>query len=310
MKTVKEVYAAWLSQGIELPIFYQPWWLDAACGADHWSVVLAYEGELIVGIWPYYVRRRLMGWLPTLDKPPLTLFCGPYLLPPGQVMNKANQLSRNQRIIRQLHVQLPDYRFRRASLPYASQAGWPLQLLGWRIRQCYSYRIRSDAYAPDVLWRQLSGKLRSKLRQAQEQNGRIEPFDNADAFQALFQQSLAKRPEKVAFPHRAFKRLFEQSLQKKKARCWAFFNDENQVIAAVWLPFDQQSAYLLGAASLPYLRNTTKAMPYLIWHAIQWCTQEKLIFDFEGSSLPGVEPFYRSFGPEIAGYQLVSNSRI
>ena len=60
--TNKERYIAWAAKQEYMPIFMQPWWMDAVCAGKEWDVLLAEDeqGE-IIGAMPYLLRKLLLG---------------------------------------------------------------------------------------------------------------------------------------------------------------------------------------------------------------------------------------------------------
>lgn len=294
----------------QLPVFYQSWWLDASCGPSKWSVVFAREkAGSLAAVWPFFSRPRLGGLLKTLDKPPFSLFCGPWINPAPGSMNPAKAHSRYHRIFKQLEAQLPQPPLRRAYLPYPIQNSIPAQKTGWKSRNYHSYRLRSDQQTPQQLWQQLDGKVRTDLKHYELAQQQIKPLKNVETLIQLQQKALDYRSSKVGFAHQTLTRLFNSANEQQQAIGWTFRNQQDEAIAAIWLPFDQQSAYLVMAASDPDQRSEYKAMTQLIWHAINYCCENKLIFDFEGSALAGVEEYYRSWGGEVANYQMLVHKR-
>lgn len=290
--------------GTALPVFYRDWWLTAATGsAADWGMAEArdQEGNLL-GVWPYCRRNRLFGLLKTLDKPPFTPFCGPVIFAAAHELKPDREISRQHRVLEELVAQLPSVAFARATSPYAITELWPLVKQGWQIRQHYSYRLRSDQLTIDELWERLSGRVRTDLRRAEAMPHAIRSVSDVQLFLELNRRVLSHRNAKIDFPAAAFTRLFAAANAHNSAKCWAYYDQNNRPLAVVWLPFDTESAYLIGAASDPEDRSEYKAMTKLIWHAVQWCVSAGLMFDFEGSDLPGVEEYYRSFGPEVGSY--------
>jgi hypothetical protein len=267
------------------------------------------EGKL-VGVWPYYRKKRLFGLLTTLDKPPFTLFCGPLVFSTNTKLKADRAISRQHKILSELVAQLPQALLIRAMSPYSMTDLWPLAKAGWQLRQYYSYRLRSDQYGEEELWDKLSGRVRTDLRRDAVDSGTIRSVNDPQLFIDLNRKVAIHRAAKFDFPEDVFIRLYGASLQNNSAKCWAYFDGQDRPLAVIWLPFDGQSAYLIGAASDPDDRSEAKAMTKLIWHAVKWCAERKLIFDFEGSDLPGVEEYYRSFGPEVAGYLVVRRIKL
>ena len=51
--TNKERYIAWAAKREYMPIFMQPWWMDAVCAGKEWDVLLAEDeqGEIIDAVY-------------------------------------------------------------------------------------------------------------------------------------------------------------------------------------------------------------------------------------------------------------------
>ena len=56
--TNKEKYTIFCEQNDFVPIFSQPWWMDAVCIDGYWDVLLYEKNEEILGALPYYVKKR------------------------------------------------------------------------------------------------------------------------------------------------------------------------------------------------------------------------------------------------------------
>ena len=41
----KEIYSAWIKTQEQIPVFMQPWWLDAVCAGREWNVILVERGK-------------------------------------------------------------------------------------------------------------------------------------------------------------------------------------------------------------------------------------------------------------------------
>ena len=53
-----------------IPIYSQPWWLDAICGEEHWDVWLYKKGNEVLAAMPYYFEDR--NGYKYITKAPLT----------------------------------------------------------------------------------------------------------------------------------------------------------------------------------------------------------------------------------------------
>ena len=53
-----------------VPIYSQPWWMDAVFGEGNWNVWLYIKGDSVLAAMPYYYIKR--GDYKYITKPPLT----------------------------------------------------------------------------------------------------------------------------------------------------------------------------------------------------------------------------------------------
>jgi len=58
MKKQKEKYILFCQEENAIPIFSQPWWLDAVCDYGYWDVAIVERGGQIWATMPYYIRKR------------------------------------------------------------------------------------------------------------------------------------------------------------------------------------------------------------------------------------------------------------
>ncbi|MGI9532585.1 hypothetical protein [Lutimonas sp.] len=90
--------------------------------------------------------------------------------------------------------------------------------------------------------------------------------------------------------------------KNRHVQVWNVFKEGAFVGGLIWLKDMHRITYLV-----PFADELGKKMDipsYIIYELIQEFQQQKLVLDFEGSMLPGVEKFYQSFGaePEVYSY--------
>ncbi|MBO7224332.1 MAG: hypothetical protein J6V35_00295 [Bacteroidales bacterium] len=82
--TNKEQYNLFCERNPQLPFYYQQWWLNAIYNND-WGVITYKEGEEILGILPYSIKKNLC--FHTIMPPLLSPYAGPYLSLPQNIGN-------------------------------------------------------------------------------------------------------------------------------------------------------------------------------------------------------------------------------
>ena len=72
----KSTYLQFCEKEKEVPIFSQPWLLDAVCGEDGWDVLIVKRGDEIAATMPIQVRKKYGLNLPRM--PLFVKYWGPY----------------------------------------------------------------------------------------------------------------------------------------------------------------------------------------------------------------------------------------
>jgi hypothetical protein len=276
-----------------VPIFMQNWWLDAVCG-DAWSVVLSVNKKGDIEAALTFAKRQKFG-LTTLSEPVLSPFCG--------VWFRQNTFKKSHEAIayRKLHLeklieQLPPahrYSFRLQT----SLTDWqPFYWANWQAETRYTYRLSLENAA--IIPENFNDNTKRNIQKS-AQNFTIESSDKFLEINALtYQRQQIQQPIPLATWQ-----AVDHVLTEKNAR-QVFFakNTEGSFEAAIYVVFDHDTAYYLAGGATENGRSKG-AMHGLLAHAIQEAAAKGCsIFDFEGSMLRGVEPFFRGFGGELTPY--------
>lgn len=290
--SAQEEYRNWAKNAVHLPLFFQPWYLDVVC-PQAWEAALAKDGAgKIIGVLPYTWRKR---WgLRGIDMPALTPYLGPwYDFPSG--LKPAQRYALEQQVQAQLLAQVPSvWFFRQRWHPQLSNA-LAFRWQGFQMDIKYTYCIDlqkqnfGDYFAP---------ALRNNIRNASKLY-RIEVAESAKGFYNLNQMSFAAQKMKMPYSAEQFQQLYQAAqTQQASVLYWAKHQETGAKEAAIWVLYDQQWAYLLATSRSKTAHNGAVAL--LIERAIHAAAAKGLtVFDFEGSSLRGVEGFFRQFGGEL-----------
>ncbi|MEL6969541.1 MAG: GNAT family N-acetyltransferase [Bacteroidota bacterium] len=278
---------------------YPTWYLDAVSGSAGWDYIRVDDAEgNLQGLLPFQLRRR---WgLRFLTSPPLSPRLGPWIRYPKQEQTEQQKLAYLHRVLTALDEALPEADYYRISWPYELTYGMPWQMRGWQQRLRYSYVLPLEK-ATTQLWKALKPSLRNKIRKG-EKSLRIESSDDWQLLFQLVDEVFLYRNVSRQLAIDQVKDLHQAARQQKACQLWLVYDEAGNPHAALWLYYDQTTAYNLLLGSDPAMRQSG-AVPFLLWHAIRWAKEQGLrYFDFEGSHLPGVEPFFRSFGAEAWPY--------
>jgi hypothetical protein len=119
---------------------------------------------------------------------------------------------------------------------------------------------------------------------------------------SLYQQYYATRTPHVKAIH-YFKFGNLCSLLEQQQRCFArcIYNNSNQIMAVALLVRHEKRIYNMMNTTTPAGRNS-EANHFLLDRIFHEFAGNDLIFDFEGSDLPGVKSFYEKFAPTSEPY--------
>lgn len=292
----REQYAAAVAA---LPVFYQPWWLDAVCGVTAWSAVASYDaGGQVQGVLPCYTYRHY--GLRFLAPPRLSPNLGPWLFYPPEPLKPTSRYDFDWRVLADLEVQLPPADYMLIKFPYAVQNFMPWQRRGWQQHTRYSYVIPADL-SPRQAWAGLAGRTRTVIRKAERQGINIEISDDLTTLYQLTELSFRQRGSALPFTYEALARLDAAAATRGSRRLYLAYDAEGRAHAAVYTVSDQVATYNLLQGSDPALRQSGAAAA-LLWRAIRESLEAGRRFDFEGSRIPGVEEFFRGFGGSLWTY--------
>ncbi len=99
------------------------------------------------------------------------------------------------------------------------------------------------------------------------------------------------------------------TLESKNLGVFYTVKKENKVIAsAFFIQTESRIVHLFSVSTL--LGKEAAAIPFLFNHIIAQNATKNCIFDFEGSMLPGVSKFFKSFGPINKPYYTVLNKKL
>ena len=296
-------YRAFCATAPDVPLFAQPWYLDACVEGGSWDAVLALKKGRPVAALPYFVKQK--GPFRYATMPPFVKWLGPYLLP-----ELRGQLATEHTVLKDLIAQLPPLAAFKQNF-YPTITNWlPFYWAGYQQTTYYTYRLTDLDNLPalearlEADMRRTIRKTAKFLRVVHDLNPRI----LFDFVPAIYQKQQLPMP----FSWGQFKRL-DDILAAQQARKLFFAVDaDGRVHGAAQLIWDAQTAYFHLTADDPTLPQSG-AGKFLIWETIRYAAEVLKLrcFDFEGSILPGVEYVRVRFGATQVPYFFVwkNNSR-
>lgn len=286
--TNKERYIEWSATQEYVPIFMQPWWLDAVCAGKEWDVLLAEneQGE-ILGAMPYLLRKR--AWFKYIIMPQQTQIGGIWVTPEITADRwKTAEVCRN--IKEQLDSMGLAYYYQQY-LP-GSLCVDAMRALGFKTRERVTYRM-ADLSDMDAV---IEGFSKNKKRQLQKALSlHVERNMEIEDFYRFHTECLAIRKRKISYS-REFLLVIERKA-KRLGQCQilSICNADGTPYAAAFLVWDKNFMYYLIPAINPAFGDSG-AGSLLALEAMKFAREKHLLFDFEGSMERGTAKHYKQFG--------------
>lgn len=289
--TDKQKYRDLCKRESSIPIFSKDWWLDAVCGEDNWDVVLVERGGEVVASFPYYMVKDKFGFK-TIIMPKLTQTIGIWIkYPEGQ--KYTTKLSYEKEIFTVLIKGLPEFDSYLQNFHYTITNWLPFCWKDFEQTTRYTYVIENLSNL-DSVFKDFKENIKTDIRKA-EKKVQVYNEDHIENFYRINSMTFDRQNINIPYSFDFLKRL-DESCVKNSCRKILFAKDEkDEVHAAVYIVWDDQSAYNLMTGGNPVLRNSG-ATSLLMWEAIKLASTVTKKFDFEGSMVEPIERFFRAFG--------------
>ncbi len=275
-------------------IFQQPWWLDAVA-PNAWDAVEISKGSQVVARLPYVIQtRRGMTYL---TMPPLTQTLGPWLA--SSTAKYAKQLARQKDLMTSLIEQLPSCDYFSQRFHYSITNWLPFYWHDFSQTTRYTYVLENLADRSQV-WAGFQENIRREIRKAQKRVAVRSDLD-IERFLEINALTFQRQGQNLPYSRELVRRLDAACAERQARRIFFAEDARGPIHAAIYLVWDENSAYYLMGGGDPELRNSG-ATSLLMWTAIQFAATVTQKFDFEGSMIEPVERFFRAFGARQQPY--------
>lgn len=274
-------------------IFEQPWWLEAvAPGA--WDIIEVKHNEECVCRLPYVCMRRY--GIKCFGTPDMTMFSGPWI---RNTRGKAvTYLGYKKEVLSEMIDMLPSGNI---SISLSPEHNYYLPFLwkGYKITPCFTYRIW-DTSDLNKVWNDFDKSARKAIKKGSS----LLSLRTDLPIEVLFEledKTFARQHRKNPTNKEQLKRVYKACLEHDAGVLMCAMDDANRVHTATLYIYDDSTLYAIHGGSDPELRES-QADAFLIWKGLELASERKLAFDFEGSSIEGIEKYFRSFGGEPLVY--------
>lgn len=307
----KEAYIAFCASHPDVPLFLQPWWLDAVTKPDgkEWEVLLARDknGE-IEGVMPFVIGSKF--GLRYAVTPQLTQYTGLWIVDKdGESVSE--RLSREKKLQNDIITQLETMKLAFFDIKFPLSYTWwsPFYWAGYKQETHYTYRIESlkdveQAFAGFDITKQ------NKIHKAEKAGITIDFEMSADELYDLQCAQLDERGSKDMLSRTLVRSVVEASRSRGQGLIARAKDQEGNTHAAVFVPWDQHCAYDLVTAIHPRFRSSG-ASTLMIREAMKEVADKTRAWDFEGSMIENVESSFRQFGGiPVPYYEIYKKSKL
>jgi hypothetical protein len=215
------------------------------------------------------------------------------------------RLAREHSLLDQLIGALPPFDYFSYTLPPSFQNWLPFAERGFRatLRTTYVLHPLDDL---DEVRRGMSDKCRNAIRKAEKAvavETDTDPTRLIETVDATFARQGRRNPWGTALVARLATAVRDRGV----GEILTAVDAAGAVHASMLLVYDGDRSYYLAGGTTTELR-ASGADSLLLWHAIQRSAERARTFDFEGSMIPGVARFFRSFGSRPVSYLHVTGA--
>jgi hypothetical protein len=297
----KQRYIQFCAEHLDIPIFSQPWWLDAVC-PDQWDVILIEKSNRIVASFPYY-KTKIRNIFTYIGMPPLTQKLGPYIVYDVNKKTEDKRINYEHEIYNEIISRIPQCDEFMVSFDQGYKNWLPFYWQGFKQTTRYTY-ILDNIKDYDNIAQKYAKSKKQPIQKAKEKL-KFKYDLSKDVFYTYFTNVIHERNKEVGFSKELFFRLYDAIYMHRAGRVFYCDDEKNNIHAINMIVWDMKSAYyLLAMRKKEY--NTSGGTEFLIDEIIKYVAQFVDCFDFEGSMIKGVEESYRRYGAHQAEYYQIS----
>ena len=275
-----------------IPIFSQPWWLDATCGSEKWDVYVVEHGGTFMAAMPYYVEEK--DGYRKITKPTNTQNNGIiYNYPEG--IKYVSKLDFEERMINEVAdfietLNLDKYE---QQFHYSFTNWLPFYWRNYNLMLRYTYVIEDTSDMLEVE-AAMSSKMKNTIRKAQKCVKLSERFSIEDFFR-VNEMSFTRQNIPIPYSLDYVTRIYRACKERGAGRILFAVDDNEEIHSCAFIAWDEQSVYYLMSGTNPVYKSS-QANSFLIYESIKIASEKGLKFDFEGSVIKQIERSFRQYG--------------
>lgn len=280
-------------KNIYVPVFSQPWWLDAVCGENHWDVYIVERGGTYVAAMPYYLEKR--NGYQLITKAKNTQNNGIIIKYPEE-QKYTTRLGYEEGIINEIIDFIEAIGIDKYEQQYHySFTNWlPFFWRNYKEITRYTYVIE-NTQDMDQVEKNYSSNVRKNIRKSKKQVHICEADISVETFYEINQMSFMRQKKEIPYSLDFVKSIYEAGKKNQAVKIMAAEDQEGNIHSAAFLVWDEESVYYLLNGTNPEFKNS-QANCFLIHESIKLASSMRKKFDFEGSVIKSIEKAFREYG--------------
>lgn len=290
--TNKEKYQIFC-ESIYIPVFSQPWWLNAVCGEEHWDVYVVERGGIYVAAMPYYLENR--NGYRLITKAKNTQNNGIIIKYPEE-QKYTTRLGYEEGIINEIIDYIEDIGVDKYEQQYHyTFTNWlPFFWRYYKEITRYTYVIE-DTQDMDQVEKNYSSNVRKNIRKAKKVVHICEKDISIEKFYEINRMSFERQEKEIPYSLDFVKNIYEAGKKNQAVKIMAAEDQEGNIHSVAFLVWDEESVYYLLNGTNPEFKNS-QANCFLIHESIKLASCMGKRFDFEGSVIKSIEKAFREYG--------------
>lgn len=261
------------------------------------QVLGAFSGDVLIGGWPLYTRKRLGI---TLANPPLMSgYCGPVLkIPPYR--SSGRTMSETLQVLTQLNIAMQErFGYARFVADPLTRDVRPFLWSDWDIVPRYTTRVAlTSAEEVEAGFRK---SLRKKLRKAEKNGIVMRAIADIDTVASAYAESYQRKGDAPPLAAETLARITREAVAAGLARAYVAEDADGAPHAFQVMFHDEKRCYAWAAGSFAE-HISAGAFPFLLRCIMHEWAGKAESFDFMGANTPTILEFKQAFGGDLVSY--------
>ena len=263
-------------------LFEQPWWLDIVAPGQWHEVLVKDKQDHVVARMPYVSDGK------RIFMPKLTQNLGIWM-----DHSIVHDYGKQKDAINALFAQLPECKSVTHTLSSDNQYILPFRWLGYSYEPTFSYRL-PELHDLDGLYSRLNKTAKKNIKYARNKVTISDQLDMANLW-SIQEKTYQAQKRKNPMDRDLLQRIITACEENGHGKYMEARDAEGNLHCCSYFVYDEKVCYYLISGSDPAFRSSG-AQSLILWEGIQFAAKHSEIFDFEGSSVEGIENFFRQFG--------------